>query len=417
MFISGIARYARNVLFSAAAFWTRLSKSCQKAMLVAPALMAWLGAVAAPDVGELDAAREEVRELLAEDFRALNSGRLTLLEVADRVSGLASTSNSAARLRVLQEGAFNLYREAGALNRAAERRVPFWINLGTDAEFELAACPAGSFTMGCDGDRASPEFRHKVNLPRPFWIAKFQTTKRLYSTFRRVHSMTKEEVLYGGMDVPQGGLPRKDIVEFCEFLTRREEGRIPKGYVFRLPTDAEWEYALNANCSDPGDPYVKFRNGDASAAKEIAVSWNSVNKLRVEHGLGPIDRIKAGQGTVFAVGTRRPNAWGIYDMLGNGQEYVLDTIPRDSVKRPWGEGVINGAYDMGYADEETEPLRQAGGSNGLVVTRGGMRYRRFGASWYSRTAVASGAHSNGHFVFRIALAPDIIGEREGECAR
>ena len=387
------------------------------AVLVVFMFIAWFGAAAAPDAGELDAAREEVRALLAEDFIALNAGRLTLLDVADRVAGLAAASNSAARLRVLQEGAFNLYREAGAINRAAERRVPFWINLGTDAEFEFAACPAGSFMMGCTFDRVTPEFRHKVTLPRPFWLARFQTTKRLYSTYRRIHSMKDEEKLYGGMDIPHGGLSRKDMVEFCEFLTRREADRLPKGYVFRLPTDAEWEYALNANCDDPGDPYVKFKNGDASVEEEIAVSWDSVNKLRVAHGLDPIDPVMTGQGTVFAVGTRRPNAWGIYDMLGNGQEYVLDTIPHGSVKRPYGEGLLGGAYNLGYADEETEPLRSADGPNGLVLTRGGMRYRRFGASWFMRTVVDSGAHLNGHYVFRIALASDIIGERAGESAR
>ena len=370
--------------------------------------------MAAPNAVALDAAREEVRTLLADDFRALNEGRLTLLGVADHVSDIAAASNSAARLRILQEGAFNLYREADALGRAAERRVPFWINLGTEAEFEFAACPAGSFTMGCDGERRDPQFRHRVNLPRPFWIAKYQTTKRLYSTFRRIDSLSEEEKIYGGMGIPHGGLSRKDMDDFCAFLTSRNKDRLPKGYVFRLPTDAEWEYALNANCDDPADPYVRFRNGDVSAKDEIAVSRRQVNELRTANGLRPI---KDGQGTVFAVGTKRPNAWGIYDMLGNGQEYILDTIPEDAVHRSFGEGAFNGTYDFGYADEETEPVRHVNDVNGLVITRGGVRYRRFDASWYGRTVVAPSSHWNGHYVFRIALAPDILGEREGESAK
>ena len=388
-------------------------KSILLAIFVVGAFVA-VGGVAAPDAVVLDAAREEVRTLLADDFRALNEGRLTLLDVADYVADLAAASNSAARLRILQEGAFNLYREADALGRAAERRVPFWINLGTDAEFEFAACPVGSFTMGCGGERRDPQFRHRVNLPRPFWIAKYQTTKRLYNTFRRINSMTDEEKLYGGMDVPHGGLSRRDMEDFCAFLTSRNKDRLPKGYVFRLPTDAEWEYALNANCDDPADPYVRFRNGDISAKDEIAVSRRQVNELRTANGLRPI---KDGQGTVFAVGTKRPNAWGIYDMLGNGQEYILDTIPEDAVHRSFGEGAFNGTYDFGYADEETEPVRHVNDVNGLVITRGGVRYRRFGASWYGRTVVAPSSHWNGHYVFRIALAPDILGEREGVSAK
>ena len=387
-------------------------------LLVALVFMLGSVALAAPDAVALDAAREEVRALLADDFKTLNEGRLTVLDVADRVSDLAAASNSAARLRVLQEGAFNLYREADSLGRAAERRVPFWINLGTDAEFEFVACPAGSFMMGCDGDRMSVGFRHKVNLPRPFWIAKYQTTKRLYSSFRVVHSLTDEEKLYGGMDVPHGGLSRKDMDDFCVFLTNGNKDRLPKGYVFRLPTDAEWEYALNANCDDPGDPYVRFKNGDKSDAEEISVSWDRVNKYRVAHGREPIVPVHQGQGTVFAVGTRRPNAWGIHDMLGNGQEYVLDMIPRGSLGTPWGEGPLRvNAYDFGYADEETEPLRYAGETNRLVITRGGVRYRRFDASWYERTVVATDKHWNGHFVFRVALAPDILGERRKGAAK
>ena len=155
-----------------------------------------------------------------------------------------------------------------------------------------------------------------------------------------------------------------------------------------------------------------------SVAEEISVSWDMVNERRAAHGFDPILPAKKGQGTVFAVGTRRPNAWGIYDMLGNGQEYVLDTIPPDSIQRPYGEGVFDsGSYDFGYADEETEPLRHVNDANGLVITRGGVRYRRFDASWYGRTVVAPSSHWNGHYVFRIALAPDILGEREGVSAK
>ena len=377
-------------------------------------MVAW-GAGMAPDAAELDAAREGARSLLVDDFKDLNLGRRTLVDVADHVADLASASNSAAMARVLEEGAFNLYKEAGALIRAAERRVPFWINLGTDAEFKFEACPAGSFMMGYEGDRMSPNFRHRVNLPRPFWIARYQTTKRLYSTFRRVNYMSDEEILYGGMDTPHGGISRKDMDDFCAFLTYRNRNRLPKGYVFRLPTDAEWEYALNAKCSDPQDPYVRFKNGDRSVAEEITVSWESVDKLRAAHGLAPIKRNAAGEGAIFAVGTRHPNAWGIYDMLGNGQEYVLDTIPEGDIQRPGGEGTLGSAYDMGYADEETEPLRWFDGPGKFLdLTRGGKRYYRFNAKWYERVVVGPGKHRNGNFTFRVALAPDILGERGKE---
>ena len=386
-----------------------MKKSVTAALVIGAALCAF----AAPDVAALNAAREEVRALLAEDFRALNGGRMSLVQLADRVADFAAAANSAAKVRVLQEGAFNMYREAGALQRAAERHVPFWINLGTEAEFEFAACPAGSFKMGFEGDPSDGAFRHKVNFTRPFWIARCQTTKRLYDTFRKVREMNREDKAYGGMDSPMGGLSRDAIDAFCAFLTRRNKDRIPDGYVFRLPTDAEWEYALNANCDDPEDPYVKFRNGDKSVADEIAVVLEDVNDARARHGLKAITS-KDWVGPVFAVGTKRPNAWGIYDMLGNGSEMVLDTLPSNAVKTEYGEGVIGRQNAFKYLDEETDPLRFAGAQDVLYVFRGRPRWSRFAASWYCRTVRKAYPGSSHQQVFRVVLAPDILAERQSK---
>lgn len=380
-------------------------------MIAALASGAAFCAAAAPDVAALNAAREEIRALLAEDFRALNVGSLNLVQLADRVGDLAAASNSAARARVLQEGAFNLYRAAGELQRAAERRVPFWINLGTEAEFAFAACPAGSFKMGFEGDPTDAAFRHKVHFARPFWIARYQTTKRLYDTFRKVRGLSTEDKAYGGMDSPMGGIPRDAIDAFCAFLTKRNQDRIPEGYVFRLPTDAEWEYALNANCDDPDDPYVRFKNGDKSVEDEISVTRGFADTVRAAHGIG---RISNGSwvGPVMSGGRKRPNAWGIYDMLGNGAEMVLDTLPPNAVKTEYGEGVIGRENVFNYKEEETDPLRFAGVQDVLFVFRGRPRWTRFAASWYCRTVRKAYPDSNRQQVFRVVLAPDILAERD-----
>ena len=369
--------------------------------------------LAAPQAVALDEAREAVRALLAEDFRKLNAGSCTLIDVADHVADLASASNSPAMARVLQEGAFNMYREAGDLKRAAERHVPFWINLGTDAEFEFAACPAGAFQMGFEGDRTDVSFRHKVNITHPFWIARYQTTKRLYDTFRKVREMSDEEKAYGGMDSPVGGIPRRTINAFCAFLTKQNKSCIPEGYVFRLPTDAEWEYALNANCKGLEDPYVRFKNGDKSVEAEISVTLKDVNDVRAQHGLTAISE-RDWVGPVFAVGTKRPNAWGLYDMLGNGSEMVLDTLPLNAVNIEYGEGRIARENVHNYQDEETDPLRFSGTENVLLVLRGRPRWTRFAASWYCRTVrIEYPSWSRGQ-VFRVALAPDILAERNAK---
>ena len=361
---------------------------------------------AAPTSAALNEAREEVRDTLADGFRDLNDGRISLLALAERVADMAAAeTNSPAKRRVLAEGAFNMFREADALDIAAERRVPFWINPGTTAEFEFVACPAGSFVMGCDGDPKSESGRHRVNITRPFWMARFQTTKRLYDTFRKVGELSDEERLYGGLDIPAGGLSRFEMDAFCEFLTNRNKDRIPDGYVFRLPTDAEWEYALNANCRDPADPYVRFREGDNSVADAIAVTDKFVNRHRGEHGLPALD---VGQGAVFRVGTKRPNAWGLFDMLGNGGETLFDTIEAD-IKCDYGEGVfdIDTPFDFGYADEMTDPVRYSTATNRLGMMRGSARWKRFVPQWYGRIVVECGRHYGGHYTFRVVLAPAI----------
>ena len=369
---------------------------------------------AAPNASSLDKAREEARTLLADDFHSLNTGRVTLLELAGRVAGMAAAAtNSPAMQRVLYEGAFNMYREADNLKRAAENHVPFWINLGTDAESEFAACPAGSFTMGFEGDPTDASFRHKVNITRPFWIARHQTTKRLYDTFRKVLKMSDEEKAYGGMDSPVGGIPRGEIDAFCDFLTTRNKSRIPDGYVFRLPTDAEWEYALNANCEDPEDPYVRFKNSDKSVEDEIAVALEDVNDARARHGLKAITS-KDWVGPVFAVGTKRPNAWGLYDMLGNGAEMILDTLPLNAVKVDYGEGRLGRENVHNYQDDESDPLRFSGTGNVLLVLRGRPRWSRFAASWYCRTVRIEYPRWSRGQVFRVALAPDILAERNAK---
>ena len=276
-------------------------------LLAALLRMAVWGAVAAPDAAELDVAREVARARLAGEFKALNHGRRTLVDVADHVADMAASSNSAAMLRILEEGAFNLYREAGALVRAAERRVPFWINLGTDAEFKFEACPAGSFMMGCEGDRMSPNFRHRVNLPRPFWIARYQTTKRLYSTFRRVTYMSDEEILYGGMDIPHGGISRKDMDDFCAFLTYRNRDVVQEVF-------ANLAKVFRAGCyvRDKG----RFRNYLAKMLKNEMVSRFRREQVRPEGNSVNLDAVEdAANGELRLAAASRSRASRRWELL------------------------------------------------------------------------------------------------------
>ena len=112
--------------------------------------------------------------------------------------------------------------------------------------------------------------------------------------------------------------------EFCRKVTERQRkaGRLPKGCVYRLPTEAEWEYACRAGAKGPYN--VK---GDSDKA----------DYLKSAKYLGSFANVAAGK--TMPVGQKKPNAWGLYDMHGNVYEWCLDwygAYPRGKAKDPTG---------------------------------------------------------------------------------
>ena len=105
-----------------------------------------------------------------------------------------------------------------------------------------------------------------------------------------------------GDDYPMYWVNWYDAMAFCARLTEqeRETGQLPDGHEYRLPTEAEWEYACRA------DSTTRFANGDTEADLD-AIGWHSGNS----------------RGTSHPVGTKVPNAWGLYDMHGNMSEWCL----------------------------------------------------------------------------------------------
>jgi formylglycine-generating enzyme required for sulfatase activity len=157
----------------------------------------------------------------------------------------------------------------------------------------MVRIPAGEFFMGSPDPARwySPEEgpRHKVIITRTFWMSAFEVTNEQYSTVIRGRSAVSSKA----------GLPVADVswteaMEFCEKLSKRE------GRKYRLPTEAEWEYACRAGSDgewffgqEPDDLSLYARFGDATSPGRV--------------------------------GTKRPNPWGLYDIYGNVAEWVLDS--------------------------------------------------------------------------------------------
>jgi len=116
----------------------------------------------------------------------------------------------------------------------------------------------------------------------------------------------------------------RKAMEFCRKVTQRERkaGRLPKGYVYRLPTEAEWEYACRAGSK--GSYNVEGDGDKKDHLKSPAYLKSFAN---------------VGAGKTMNVGQRKPNAWGLYDMHGNVYEWCLDwygPYPAGEVKDPTG---------------------------------------------------------------------------------
>ncbi|TVP79287.1 MAG: PEGA domain-containing protein [Puniceicoccaceae bacterium] len=243
-------------------------------------------------------------------------------------------------------------------------------------DVSFAWIPAGQFSMG------SPLTEHarlptegpvtRVRLTRGFWMGIHELTQRQYSSV-----MKRNPSHFKGPNRPVENILWDDAMKFCEALTQieREAGRLPAGYVYRLPTEAEWEYAARAGSDTP---FYWGEQADAS--------------LGQFNGVYPIDRSdglrspRSGYGTTD-VGQFAPNRYGLYDMHGNVREWTLD---RFNSRLPGGELV--------------DPLARSEGNR--VTVRGG--------GWQDtaarvRSAVreqSSPSNLNHALGFRVVLAPE-----------
>jgi len=162
--------------------------------------------------------------------------------------------------------------------------------------------PADEFVMGGDVKYESwGKGKHRVKLTHGYWIAQFETTQEQWQKL----CSENPSRFKGSPYLPVNGINWEDAKGFCNKLDAAEhaQGRVPAGYQYRLPTEAEWEYAARA--------------GESSLSPPVPSKvW-----------FGP-----SSGGRLHEVGELPPNRWGLYDMLGNVDEWCLD------VWRPYPQG-------------------------------------------------------------------------------
>jgi formylglycine-generating enzyme required for sulfatase activity len=183
-----------------------------------------------------------------------------------------------------------------------------------DLKLELIWLKPGSFTMGSASDEPQrnkaegPQTR--VTITRGFWLGRTEVTQGQYEN---IFGENPSSFKNAGKDAPVERVSWTDAMEFCRKLNERERasGRLPEGYAYTLPTEAQWEYAYRA-----GTTTEYPEDADAMA-------WHKKNSNESTH----------------LVGLRRPNLWGLYDMAGNVLEWTYDwygDYPGGSVIDPKG---------------------------------------------------------------------------------
>ncbi|HNH08671.1 MAG TPA: formylglycine-generating enzyme family protein [Leptospiraceae bacterium] len=188
-----------------------------------------------------------------------------------------------------------------------QKELPKTITNSIGMEFVLI--PAGEFLMGCsDGDSECYENekpQHKVKITKPFYMGKYEVTQ---GQWKKVMGKNPSRFKNCGADCPVETVSWNDTQTFIEKLCSQERTFLEiitfQKCKYRLPTEAEWEYAARA-----GTNTIWYGNLD-----EIA--WYDKNSGNTTH----------------PVGKKRPNAFGLYDMLGNVEEWVEDWFSEDYYK-------------------------------------------------------------------------------------
>jgi len=169
---------------------------------------------------------------------------------------------------------------------------------------QLVYIEPGHFVMGSpesEPKRYADEKQHEVQIKSGFWMGKYEVTFEQYDAFAKAthHAMPLDEG-WGRGKRPVMNIKWYEAAAFAKWLSRKS------GYNYRLPTEAEWEYAARAGTTTAyswGDNPLDFPD----------YAWNTTNA----------------NGRTHPVGLKKPNPWGLYDMHGNVWEWTASTYAEE----------------------------------------------------------------------------------------
>ena len=252
---------------------------------------------------------------------------------------------------------------------------------------ELMWIPSGSFVMGSTNGQPDQVPAHRVTINYSFLMGKYEVTQEQWRlvTGRSVREQ-RDRVNPGFGTAGEGDLYPIYYVtwyEAQEFIQKLNQ--MNDGYLYRLPSEAEWEYACRAGST----------TDDSGNLAAVAWYGNNSGKTYLDAtALWPTGQSNYGQqilrngNQAHPVGTKRPNAFGLYDMLGNVYEWCQDYYHPDYVGAP-----ADGSAWLSGGEQKTRVLR--GGSWYLT----GIFARPSARMYYSPEI------SRSHYGFRVVATP------------
>lgn len=208
----------------------------------------------------------------------------------------------------------------------------------------LAWIPSGKFVMGSprnEVERENEELAHEVVITMPFYMGVYEVTQREFNRVMTGDVQSKPKAVFnqsngGGPNHPMENLSSKHAMDFCKRLSDLPDER-RAGRRYRLPSEAEWEYACRAGTQ------TAFNFGDSLSSQQANFNGHKPYGDAVK---GPSLRKTA------KVGSYQPNAFGLFDMHGNVSEWCSDWYDpayyRDSpVEDPLGPpvGILSTDFD------------------------------------------------------------------------
>ena len=256
-------------------------------------------------------------------------------------------------------------------------------------KMEFVRIPAGSFHMGSPPSEVGRESdegpAHEVQISKMFYMGKYEVTQAQWEAVMSTTVRQQRDkadvpwLLKGeGPEHPMYYVSWEEAVEFCKKL----------GDDFRLPTEAEWEYACRAGSQ------TRFHYGDdpnESELSQYAWWWDNSNSQ------------------THPVGQKKPNAWGLHDMHGNVREWCSD---REDVVRGYGTG--GGLVDTTGLASAKDPYRVCRGNSWLDKWGHGSEERGWGKEYFrfddiGFRVVYAGRTGGDKQVMEIALPEEVAG--------